>query len=427
MAKWGEGDPRWQVEEREDGTNANNWHWTEKKATTWSTKKLTELLVDLSASTAAGEASLSAVDSITGDCCANQRKGKLIFFYELVIKMKWKGKTKDGTVCNGTLSIPNLSEEYCDDMDDIQVDVTLTSDDTPERRKVKDIVRKDIAVLIREQLTKWYESLKKEYAIDLIKPSKSGVGAAANPGVKVAPKAAAAAATGAPAAASKPAPPATSKNVTISLSDEFRCRGEQLFRAILTEDQVRSYTQSECKIDAKTGGEFSMFGGNITGVFKEVVPHTNRNSFVNLALPMFQMSEPMPPAKTKSRTEKRIPDPINHPDYVEEETIKAYPEGWTAWDKFLVDAGDLTVQELNDWFKSEHSLLVQTIVVNAKIVYNSFMPSGKKRLPEKLSVLAQTVGQVNLEGHNSFMPIMSFCDLDGMTEVETPDITYKFR
>jgi activator of HSP90 ATPase len=155
MAKWGEGDPRWQVEEREDGTNANNWHWTEKKATTWSTKKLTELLVDLSASTAAGEASLSAVDSITGDCCANQRKGKLIFFYELVIKMKWKGKTKDGTVCNGTLSIPNLSEEYCDDMDDIQVDVTLTSDDTPERRKVKDIVRKDIAVLIREQLTKW--------------------------------------------------------------------------------------------------------------------------------------------------------------------------------------------------------------------------------------------------------------------------------
>lgn len=152
-----------------------------------------------------------------------------------------------------------------------------------------------------------------------------------------------------------------------------------------------------------------------------------RNSFVNLALPMFQMSEPMPPAKTKSRTEKRVPDPINHPDYVEEETIKAYPEGWTAWDKFLVDAGDLTVQELLDWFKAEHNLLVQTVVVNAKIVYNSFMPSGKKRLPEKLSVLAQTVGQVDLEGHNSFQPIISFCDVDGMTEVETPDITYKFR
>ena len=28
MAKWGEGDPRWIVEEREDGTNADNWHWS---------------------------------------------------------------------------------------------------------------------------------------------------------------------------------------------------------------------------------------------------------------------------------------------------------------------------------------------------------------------------------------------------------------
>ena len=27
MAKWGDGDPRWIVEERADATNVNNWHW----------------------------------------------------------------------------------------------------------------------------------------------------------------------------------------------------------------------------------------------------------------------------------------------------------------------------------------------------------------------------------------------------------------
>ena len=27
MAKWGEGDPRWIVEDRTDGKNVNNWHW----------------------------------------------------------------------------------------------------------------------------------------------------------------------------------------------------------------------------------------------------------------------------------------------------------------------------------------------------------------------------------------------------------------
>ena len=26
MAKWGEGDPRWIVEERADAKNVNNWH-----------------------------------------------------------------------------------------------------------------------------------------------------------------------------------------------------------------------------------------------------------------------------------------------------------------------------------------------------------------------------------------------------------------
>ena len=40
MAKWGEGDPRWIVEERPDATNVNNWHWTEKNADAWSKSKI---------------------------------------------------------------------------------------------------------------------------------------------------------------------------------------------------------------------------------------------------------------------------------------------------------------------------------------------------------------------------------------------------
>jgi hypothetical protein len=61
MAKWGEGDPRWIVEERADSHNVNNWHWKEvgkltrflsiadrtrysSDANKWSEKKLKELL-----------------------------------------------------------------------------------------------------------------------------------------------------------------------------------------------------------------------------------------------------------------------------------------------------------------------------------------------------------------------------------------------
>ena len=47
MAKWGEGDPRWIVEERPDATNVNNWHWTEKNADQWSKKKIESLFTNL--------------------------------------------------------------------------------------------------------------------------------------------------------------------------------------------------------------------------------------------------------------------------------------------------------------------------------------------------------------------------------------------
>ncbi|XP_047115497.1 activator of 90 kDa heat shock protein ATPase homolog 1-like isoform X1 [Schistocerca piceifrons] len=47
MAKWGEGDTRWIVEQRADATNVNNWHWTEKNARQWSINKLQELLTGL--------------------------------------------------------------------------------------------------------------------------------------------------------------------------------------------------------------------------------------------------------------------------------------------------------------------------------------------------------------------------------------------
>jgi hypothetical protein len=51
---------------------------------------------------------------------------------------------------------------------------------------------------------------------------------------------------------------------------------------------------------------------------------------------LFAISEPSPPKKVTTRTVKSIPDPINHPEYEEEEHIIAYPEGHTVWDKLEV-------------------------------------------------------------------------------------------
>ncbi|XP_035214089.1 activator of 90 kDa heat shock protein ATPase homolog 1-like, partial [Stegodyphus dumicola] len=89
MAKWGEGDPRWLVEERPDATNVNNWHWTEKNACQWSKEKFNEILIGTKMETDFASCEITEITKCNGDAVVNNRKAKLIFFYEWGLEMKW--------------------------------------------------------------------------------------------------------------------------------------------------------------------------------------------------------------------------------------------------------------------------------------------------------------------------------------------------
>lgn len=55
-----------------------------------------------------------------GEAVANNRKAKLIFFYEWVIELKWQGEPDDSDEpIEGKVEIPNLSEEH--DPSDVDV------------------------------------------------------------------------------------------------------------------------------------------------------------------------------------------------------------------------------------------------------------------------------------------------------------------
>lgn len=168
MAKWGEGDPRWIVEERADATNVNNWHWTEKNATPWSKDKLNELLTGLLIENDEFTCKITNVTKVNGEASANNRKSKLIFFYEWLIEGEWEGSLKTGdnkTVYKGTFEVPNLSEEY----QPKETDVTFTLKDTYKNEKLKDFVRKQGLKKVRDQLEKYLILLKegnKDYLIN---------------------------------------------------------------------------------------------------------------------------------------------------------------------------------------------------------------------------------------------------------------------
>lgn len=104
-------------------------------------------------------------------------------------------------------------------------------------------------------------------------------------------------------------------------------------------------------------------GAVLTEVFKYVQKFDNleqyKNSFMNLAIPMILFSEPDP-----IKTNKSGMDPIQYMEVV------AIPEGWTKYDRFVVDKGSMTLREFFDHMKAEHGFSFDGISVNPILLYN---------------------------------------------------------
>ncbi|TRY61711.1 hypothetical protein TCAL_04182 [Tigriopus californicus] len=292
MAKWGEGDPRWIVEERPDATNVNNWHWTEKNADQWSKRRINELFTGLQIPFPELKAHvvIDEIEKCEGEARANNRKAKLIFFYEWEIILVWKvtwdesKDTQDGPEIKGKITIPNLSEEHTD-LKDVDIEVSVTSSGAADKsRKVKDFLRKDGgARIIREALQKYVDSLKSEYSQGLILPKAADEGAATTK-PKTAPPT-----TTSPSV--KPGVPNGQKMAenaqalknmglscpvtvdTIQMEQRFKCTGQEIYNTLTQKEMLQIFTGSQVKLgEAKKGEAFELLDGNIQGQFLELQP-----------------------------------------------------------------------------------------------------------------------------------------------------------
>uniref|UniRef100_A0A6B2E8C1 Putative activator of 90 kDa heat shock protein atpase log 1 n=1 Tax=Phlebotomus kandelakii TaxID=1109342 RepID=A0A6B2E8C1_9DIPT len=271
MAKWGEGDPRWIVEERPDATNVNNWHWTEKNATPWSKEKLRALLQDFEVDVGGVKVTVTEIEKLEGESSANNRKGKLIFFYEWNIVAKWRGVLpEDDTPATGKITIPNLSEE--NDLEDI--DVLVTADENDSRSdKLKEFMYNVGRGEIRELLGVYVKELREEFSKGMILPKKDGqvpkpdgvsnIRSGFNKKISID-----------PVVNSQTAKTSGHKLdvVTITMSENFQCQANALYDALTRVEMVTAFTRAHVKMDPIKGGAFAYFGGNVTGKFQELVP-----------------------------------------------------------------------------------------------------------------------------------------------------------
>lgn len=127
-----------------------------------------------------------------------------------------------------------------------------------------------------------------------------------------------------------------------------------------------------------------------------------KSSFVNLALPFFGLSEPMPPKKSKY-----------------------YDTEFSLWSRFEVQ-GELTLKEFLDYFKEKHSLEITMLSQGVVMLYSFFM--DKKKLKERLdmpmSKVVEAVTKKEIPKHVRAL-VLEFCcnDTEG-EDLEVPYVKY---
>ncbi|XP_029793297.1 activator of 90 kDa heat shock protein ATPase homolog 2-like [Suricata suricatta] len=259
MAKWGQGDPCWIVEEREDGTNVNNWHWTERDATSWSKGKLHDLLVGIVVENETGLGEISELKQVEGEASCSSRKGKLTFFYEWNIRLSWKGIIKEsGAEHKGLIEIPSLSEE--NEVDDTEVNVSKRKGDGDI---LKDLMKTAGTAKVREALGDYLKALKTEFTVGMILPTKAMATQELTAKRKLSEKALQASS---PAGLGVRIP-----TVALHRTELFDTTAEQLYCIFTVKDLVQKFSKSPAILEAEKGGRFQMFDGNITGEYVELL------------------------------------------------------------------------------------------------------------------------------------------------------------
>ncbi|KAF6251542.1 activator of Hsp90 ATPase [Scenedesmus sp. NREL 46B-D3] len=274
MAKFDESDPRWIVQAREDGTNVNQWHWSEKDCSEWSRQRLGQLLGDLTLLNGPAAAKTTGLQSVEGDSILNMRKAKLIASYELHIKVKWEGTTADGQQGSGLIELPYVADENHDEDPEVKV---LLPDESAASQQLKAEILAKGKEPIYQAIRTYVQELRSG------KPGNSSstgsATAAAAGGSRGSGAAAAAGATGAAAASDRPgssgsgsAAAKKSSKRSVTLTEKFYARRQDIYDCFTVQGRIQAFTQSPAVVEPQPGGAFRWFNGNISGIFHELVP-----------------------------------------------------------------------------------------------------------------------------------------------------------
>lgn len=167
MAKWGEGDPRWIVENRSDAHNVNNWHWREVDSSEWSKDFLRNALKSVKLDDGKAVCNFTEVSTLEGESSSCVRKAKFICIFEWEkIVCKWTGNVPGvETEFKGSITIENFDHDS--ESDDIDITVKFEKNGPAEHPSLKAMIKKLSPDRIWEVFTLYKETLREEFKTKL--------------------------------------------------------------------------------------------------------------------------------------------------------------------------------------------------------------------------------------------------------------------
>ncbi|KAG1679642.1 hypothetical protein FOA52_006159 [Chlamydomonas sp. UWO 241] len=127
-----------------------------------------------------------------------------------------------------------------------------------------------------------------------------------------------------------------------------------------------------------------------------------RNTFANLALPLFAMCEPIAP-----------------------KSLKHENLAWSLWDRWTL-VGDLTVAEVLAWFEAKN-LRAYSISCGQSLLYNNIFPKHKDRLDKTMSSLVGTVAKMEIPAWRDHFDVVVACEDENDEDIDVPLVSIKFR
>ena len=252
-----------------------------------------------------GVVELTGLTSTEGEAAAYNRKAKLIFFYEWIIKGTWEGHLNGcETKITGKFEIPNVSEENSADDVEVEVSVDESSQTKVGSDALKELVRKKGINEIRSKIAEYVTRLKNDFAKDLIKPTKDQVQASGQQPTKDQVQAsdqqettgnqvkevssklhvnntpnnnssrtssAGVEASGSSKVSNPSSAGFEAKDLTIS--EELKCKAEEAFRVFVQSELLSAFSRGSVTVHPVVGGTFSMFDGNVSGSFTKIEPN----------------------------------------------------------------------------------------------------------------------------------------------------------